>query len=218
MLLCSCIEGKPGTANLAFILLKTVAKLKMSLRKLDALEFQCYQNAFRLHSDSLLLYAKDSFASAFALSVLSNEEFGKGFAIADISFHARLKETIVEDEEKFLQKLLRDHKLKQGWFVSHALDWPLMARKYQQKRLERQQADKNDAFYVGVRKGNHQIVRPFLLPKSKARRQLKITNDALQDLAEGTLSRKYIYEEVLDGVLRSRRLLKSLQAAAKLLS
>jgi AbiV family abortive infection protein len=189
----------------------------MSFRKLGELEFQCYQNALRLHSDALLLYTKESFASAFALSVLSNEEFGKGFAIAEICFQATHEKQFDAHDEKTLQQLLRDHKLKQGWFVSHAVDWRLMTRKYQQKRFQRQQADKNDAFYVGVRTGNHQIVRPFLLPKSKARRQLKITNDVLQDLAEGRLSGKYIYEEVLDGVLRSRRLLKSLKASAELL-
>jgi len=188
----------------------------MSFRKLGELEFQCYQNALRLHSDSLFLYTKDSFASAFALSVLSNEEFGKGFAIEEICFQARFEKRFGEHDERFLQKILRDHRLKQGWFASHTLDWPQLTRKYQEKRFWRLQADKNNAFYVGVRTGNHQIVRPFLLPKSKARNQLKVTNDALIDMIEGTLSGKYCYEEVLDNVLRSRRLLKSLKAAAEL--
>jgi AbiV family abortive infection protein len=189
----------------------------MSFRKLGELEFQCYQNALRLHSDSFLLYTKHSFASAFALSVLSNEEFGKGFAIAEVCFQASFETKFGEHDEKFLRQLLRDHRLKQGWFVSHALDWPLITHKYQQKRFQRQQSDKNDAFYVGIRTGNHQIVRPFRLPKSKARNQLKITNDALIDMIEGTLSGKYCYEEVLDDILRSRRLLKNLEAAAELL-
>ncbi len=189
----------------------------MSFRKLGELEFQCYQNALRLHSDSILLYMKDSFASAFALSVLSNEEFGKGLGIEEICFQARSNRKLGEEDGKILQALLKDHRLKQGWFASHIFISPLTTHRHQLERYQRIQRDKNDAFYVGLRSGNHQIVRPFLLPKSKARYQLRTTNRALIDLVEGTLSGNYCYEEVLDDVLRSRRLLKRLKAAAELL-
>jgi len=148
--------------------LKALSKLKISFRKLGELEFQCYQNALRLHSDSILLYTKDSFASAFALSVLANEEFGKGFAIAEICFHAKFENRFGPQDEHFLRALLSDHKLKQGWFRSYVFGGILTHKRFI-KHFARIQFEKNNAFYVGVRERNHQIVRPFLLPKSKAR-------------------------------------------------
>lgn len=163
----------------------------MSFRKLAELEFQSYQNALRLHSDSLLLYANRSFASAFALSVLANEEFGKGFGIAEICFQVRFEKKFSREDAKFLRDLLTDHRVKQRWFASHIFSWPMMARKYQVKRTERLQVEKNNALYVGVRVGDHKIVRPFLLRKAKARKQLRITNNAFIDMVQGTLDGKY---------------------------
>jgi AbiV family abortive infection protein len=159
---------------------------------------------------------KSSFASAFALSVLANEEFGKGFAIAEICFQAKFENRLGAEDEKTLKALLSDHKLKQGWFRSYVFGGVLTPKGFI-KHFERIQADKNNAFYVGVRSGNHQIIRPFLLSKTKARKQLRITNGALLRMVDGTLSGREYHEEVLDDLLRSRRVVKELRRATELL-
>jgi AbiV family abortive infection protein len=158
-----------------------------------------------------LLLSKRSFGSAFALSVIASEEFGKGFAIEEILFQAGFGGGLQDHDEKALQALFRDHKLKQGWFVSSVFN--IFAPKYVLKSLQRIQSDKNDALYVGVRRGNHQIVRPYLVSKAKASKQVRTVNRALIDLIERRLESGFD-DEVSDQVLRRRRLLKRLQRAA----
>jgi AbiV family abortive infection protein len=186
-------------------------KLKISRRKLEELAFQSVQNGISLHFDSILLLSKRSFGSAFALSVIASEEFGKGFAIEEMLFQAGLLGGLQGHEEEVLRDLLRQHKLKQAWFVSSVFG--VLAPKYILKGLQRIQGDKNDALYVGVRRGNHQIVRPFLVSKSKASEQVRTVNRALIDLIERRLEHGFD-DEVSDQVLRRRRLLKRLQRAA----
>jgi hypothetical protein len=83
------------------------------------------------------------------------------------------------------------------------------------RRYQTIQSAKNDAIYAGVRKGNHQIVRPFLISASKAKQQLRTVNNALTGCVKGTLNGTHYYEEVADHVFRSRRLLNKLARAAK---
>jgi AbiV family abortive infection protein len=191
-----------------------MADLKLSTRKLNALQYVCLQNALRLHFDSVLLAKGRSFASAFAISVIASEEFGKAFALAEIDFQSRLnKGQFDAGDAKLVRALLSDHKLKQGWFVSTLFDF--FTQKGVFRRYQTIQNAKNNAIYAGVRKGNHQIVRPFLISASKAKQQIRTVNNALIDAVEGTLNGVYCYEPVPDQVFRSRRLLNKLLKAAK---
>ena len=112
--------------------------------------------------------------------------------------------------------MLSDHKLKQSWFRSYAFGGIFTPTRLI-RHFDRIQFEKNNALYVGVRKGNHQIIRPFLMPKSKARKQIRLTNNALITMVRGTLSGEQCQEEVLDEILRSRSLLKALRRGAELL-
>ncbi len=191
-----------------------MADLKLSTRKLNALQYACLQNALRLHFDSVLLSKGRSFASAFAISVIASEELGKAFGIAEIIFQARFdKGRLHAKDAKFVRALLSDHKLKQRWFVSSLFG--IFGPKNVIKRYQTIQSAKNNAIYAGVRKGNHQIVRPFLISASKAKQQIRIVNTALIDSIEGTLNGAHYHEEAADQVFRSRRLLNKLLRAAK---
>jgi AbiV family abortive infection protein len=188
--------------------------LKLSTRKLNALQYACFQNGFRLHFDSVLLAKARSFASAFAISVIASEELGKAFAIAEITYHAGFDKALLHSHgTEFVRSLLSDHKLKQGWFVSSFFD--IFRAKGVVRRYQVIQSAKNNAIYAGVRKGNHQIVRPFLISASKAKQQIRTVNNALIDSVEGTLNGTYGYEDVADHVFRNRRLLNKLLRAAK---
>jgi AbiV family abortive infection protein len=188
--------------------------LKLSPRKLNDLQYACLQNALRLHFDSVLLAKGRSFASAFAISVIASEELGKAFGIAEIIFQAGFdKGRLHAEDTKFVKALLSDHKLKQGWFVSSFLD--IFGPKDVLRRYQTIQSAKNNAIYAGVRTGNHQIVRPFLVSASKAKQQIRTVNNALMDSVEGTLNGTYCYEGVAEEVFRSHRLLNKLLRAAK---
>jgi len=191
-----------------------MADLKLSNGKLNALQYASLQNAVRLHFDSLLLAKGRSFASAFAISVIASEEFGKAYALAEMDFQARHnKANLHPDDAKFVRTLLSDHKLKQGWFVSFVFD--PFGPKGIVRRYQNIQNAKNNALYAGVRRGNHQIVRPFLVSASKAKQQVRTVNNALMDAVEGTLNGTQYHEPVADKVFRSRRLLNKLLKAAK---
>ena len=64
-----------------------------------SLHSRSFQNGIRLHSDSVLLLEKECFASSFALSMLASEEIGKGFAIEEIVFQARLGEGLGDRQD-----------------------------------------------------------------------------------------------------------------------
>ena len=87
-----------------------MADLKLSTRKLNALQYASLQNALRLHFDSVFLAKGRSFASAFAISVIASEEFGKAFGLAEIDFQARLNKGFCAEDDKYLRLLLSDHK------------------------------------------------------------------------------------------------------------
>lgn len=214
----SAVGTGESTGQAAYVLrVVSMAKLKISFRKLDELAYQSFHNGIRLHSDSIVLLEKKCFASSFALSVLASEELGKGFAIEEIIFQARLGEGLGEHDGITLRALLSDHKLKQGWFASSVFD-PLEKRGLSRlRRYQRIQTEKNNALYVGVRPGNHQIVRPFRLSRSKARRQVLSVNNGLLSLVEIKLDNPPDWV-LSDDVLRSRRLLKSLKSVAATLN
>ncbi len=184
---------------------------KLSFRKLAAFEWQCYQNALRLHLDSAHLLHHKSFASAFALSVVACEELGKGLATSEIAYRTRTNgREITQTDKQLFGMLLSDHRLKQGWFARHAFPADL-------KRMLRYtalQKEKNNALYVGVSHGNHHIIRPQALSKSKARQQVKEVNNVLLDFIRGTRVGAYEFEEIFDAFLRNRTVLKKLQKAA----
>ena len=95
------MEGQLPALPIARILSVTLSKI--SVRKVNELEFQCYQNALRLHFDSILLLRADSYPSAFALSVIACEEFGKGFALAEVSFQAGFRKVFNNKDRKLLR-------------------------------------------------------------------------------------------------------------------
>jgi AbiV family abortive infection protein len=127
-----------------------------------------------LHFDSILLYKEKSFSSAFALSVIALEEFGKGFGIEETNWQAGHKDGFDTDDEEYLSTLLRNHKIKQARFASFFFALP----KSVLKKVDRLQKEKNDALYVGVRLGNQQIARPSV-SKLKAKTQIGLVNKLL---------------------------------------
>jgi hypothetical protein len=156
--------------------------------------------------------------------VIASEELGKAFAIAEIVWQAEVgrsapKGLLQPEDHQLVRELLSNHKLKQGWFVRTFFDIfgliDIHGAKGVFRRYQTIQGAKNDAIYAGVRRGNYQVVRPFRMSASKARRQIRTVNKALLDAVEGTLDGSMYFEEAADQIFRSRRLLNKLQSAAK---
>jgi len=112
--------------------------MAINLKKLDRMELLAFQNGLRLHRDAILLYKNKSYPSAFYLSVLSQEEFGKAEMIGDFVFHSRTDGRATdEQEEKWAQSLYR-HPLKQNSFLWHSpfMDWSPSFLKLMQETVD----------------------------------------------------------------------------------
>jgi AbiV family abortive infection protein len=140
---------------------KTLSKYKY--RKIAS---ESLRNALRLHKDSILLYANDSFPSSFQLSVLSLEEFAKAkwvdrvFDIISTNDGFPKEGTAeyeghVQFEQKWL-KLLYKHPEKQLAFIGQEIfDYkPDFVTKVRERKLEFQ---KQQAVYVGLDRSKGKI-------------------------------------------------------------
>jgi AbiV family abortive infection protein len=161
-----------------------------------------FLNAVRLHRDSVLLFQHERYASAFQLSVLAQEEFGKTLLLEEFVFRVRVGERrSLEDSSRLLADIV-SHRLKQTWFAKQEWESAAFARmkpptlrmflEVEQGRLE---SRKQDATYVGLTrtKGggldpNGRLVIPERrVTEASASRQLTRVADVLTALVEGHL-------------------------------
>lgn len=170
-------------------------------QKAARLAAAAFQNACRLHRDSVLLYRHGRYPSAFQLSVLAQEEVGKTFRLEEFIFRVRVGE---HDPDEAWPELLGDllsHRQKQSWFTRQEFDrvFPRGAgtsRVYRLMddaltgRLERR---KQDATLVGLSRDHRGKVDPrgrILRPDARigerhAAEQLTRVGDVLAWLVEG---------------------------------
>ena len=101
---------------------------QVNLRKMDRMGVLSFENALRLHEDSILLFKRQRFPSAYALSVLSLEEIGKYFIIEDFVWHSRIDGRYPPEWEQKIVGLTYNHRHKQNRFASH-VDLPMFAKR-----------------------------------------------------------------------------------------
>ena len=155
-----------------------MSRKALSKYKYKKIASESFRNSLRLHKDSMLLYAHDSFPSSFQLSVLSLEEFAKAKWVDRVlgiisTNHGFPKEGTlkyddhVQFEQKWL-KLLYQHPEKQFAFIGQEIfDYkPDFVSKVKEKRLEHQ---KQQAVYVGLdrSKGKIETESQISIPSKK---------------------------------------------------
>lgn len=91
----------------------------LNLKKLEKISYLAFNNALRLHHDSIYLFNDDRYPSAYFLSVLAQEELGKMSIIDDFNWHSRVDGRMPKFEEEWL-KLLYKHSYKQTAFIRHS--------------------------------------------------------------------------------------------------
>jgi len=138
----------------------------LSKYKYKRIAEESLRNALRLHLDSILLFEKSSYPSAFQLSVLSLEEFSKakwvahcydamvtngGFPTQNDDYY----DEYLKDEQSFL-KLLYNHSAKQfSFFVRELWSYsPKFIAKIKDKKLD---LEKQQATYVGLDRLKRQV-------------------------------------------------------------
>ena len=163
--------------------------VKISLRKLQRIEVLSLINSLRLHLDAIHLFRINSLPSAFQLSVLALEEFGKAKALDDfvwnITTHGNKRD--YGAQLKYLERLYL-HPWKQGaaLFRERYNFSAKYLRAIENKELE---ARKQAAVYVGVRRINGKIDAkgrisdPSCIKEKEVKQQISLLNDIFLEIA-----------------------------------
>lgn len=111
-------------------MVKKNMKVNLNENKLQKAEIEAFRNGIRLHFDAIKLFESKSYPSAYALSVLALEEFGKQRLIDEIIHLYNEHKNEFENDKQFsdfcknFEKGLLSHSLKQGFAISD--DFPFM--------------------------------------------------------------------------------------------
>ena len=157
----------------------------LTLDNIEIMAGMAFKNGLKLHDDSITLFNSKSYSTAFFLSVLALEEFGKAYMLDDMWFHKSLNEnSSLENELKDLKRLY-EHKTKQLYFIQN-IRWSGRQNKLLQE-IEKGSFEilKQNSIYVGLKKLNKKIVfekninNPSRHNKSKTRDLITLINDKL---------------------------------------
>ena len=174
-------------------------KNNVNMYKIEKMGVIVFENALRLHEDSILLFTNNRFPSAYALSVLSLEEIGKYFLLEDFVWHSRGDRYTLDEEEAFI-KLIYHHRIKQNMFAYQNISG--FAKKTI-KHLETGYVEqfKQEAIYVGLpRKGGKIDIKGRIsipnnrISKQKSEKHITLLNDFILCLSAGVLKGFYIVD------------------------
>lgn len=189
----------------------------INLNKIEKIAGLSFQNSIRLHFDSIILFKNESYPSAFFLSILSLEEFGKVFLLADFLYHSRVDGRMEKEwEEKYIQRIF-SHRDKQISFTYHSqFNVPnSFINKVYNGNIE---IKKQDSVYVGLKKNKRKIdlkskiSHPFNINKNKAKNQITIVNDCLLEIILGKIKGQYIIDSDVVEDLMDKSLYSSIRS------
>ncbi len=175
-----------------------------------------FDNAVRLHNDSIFLYDNNRIPSALYTSILSMEEIGKYFMWEDFCWQSACKDD--RPSLKLIEQSLihsYSHRSKQGWFATHAeLPQKLYQLLFDGKLEERKQKSVYVGFFRNKKKidFSKRISTPASTSRKRASEYITTVNDFLIGLSVGI--RMEVYEldiEEVNGRLRDETFEKQLR-------
>ena len=199
----------------------------IKLNKIAKIAQLSYENALRLHFDSISLFKLKSYSTAYFLSVISLEEFGKFCGLEDYYFDSaimkqRMTEPVevdgklISDPERKFIELIYQHKIKQQWFL-YFLDFKLPQSIISEIKSGSIERKKQNALYVGLRKINKtvdlksKIINPLAIKKNYAKDQITIMNDNLLVFTLGVSKGVYGAEiQEVEASLKNRKVFNKL--------
>jgi AbiV family abortive infection protein len=178
-------------------------KSGVNLNKISKVVELAFENALRLHFDSILLFENESYPSAYFLSILALEELGKVTLLDYFVWHSRISgRRSSKDEQDYIDSIFR-HQLKQKVFANQA-EYFVPKNMLDNFRSGNIEIMKQNAVYVGLERKNREanlkgkVITPYNVSMKKARQQITVVNDFLIDLTLGTI--KEIYKIDTEGV------------------
>lgn len=168
------------------------------LSKINKLGIEAFKNAIRLHIDSIKLFKEGSLPSAYALSILAQEEIGKSFLMAEVIFQDVDGLGMDKEEANITLKSMLSHKTKQGWFSRQADDifkyhgkkYPKIVQDISNGKLDE---EKQNSIYVGVTKTHNKVnllSGKVIIPSHRVKSQkvswhITRVNDFIIEFSEG---------------------------------
>lgn len=174
-----------------------------TLEKFDRLSGYAFENALRYHLDSISCYERQSFATAYQLSIIASEELGKAIMLQEYVWQHEANGWNEGDPQtkKWLESIFTAHTVKHGWFARFANDFlnnhpglkktsPIIRSLFDGIAEE----NKQKSTYVGLTKKGKKvdlkgkIIVPRLFAKPiKSENQITLNNDFLVVYISGFL-------------------------------
>jgi len=193
-----------------------MATEKLNLRRLQQIAGLSLENGIRLHFDSVSLYKKRSYGSAFFLSVIAMEEIGKAFQADHFVFSSRINgRTNKQFEASWIKDLFGDHKGKQMGFLRQVYS-KIEKDFYGFVDSRELELAKQNAIYVGLTippnsqpRTKGKTINPFNVRKEQARQQIFLLQFFLLDEIDGAEDRIIyhdlaIFRKILSNSLRRK--------------
>ncbi|MBU2445479.1 MAG: AbiV family abortive infection protein [Bacteroidetes bacterium] len=161
-----------------------------------------FQNCLRLHLDSIVMFNNKSFPSAYYLSIISLEELGKIFILADFLFNSRVNGRFNEYKDPELLKIFGDnfeegyfrqtvynHHRKQYNFVrTFDSDYKPTNKYYKDLLNGLIEQKKQNSLYVGLKRNkskidmNSRIINPNKISVSSVFKQIELMHKSILEL------------------------------------
>lgn len=174
----------------------------VNLNKIDKMSLITFQNSLRLHLDSILLFNNKSYPSAFYISIISLEELGKIFILADFLYNSRVNGRLNEYKDPELLKIFGDnfeegyfkqtvynHQRKQYKFVrTFDSDYKPTNKYYKDILNGLIEQKKQNSLYVGLKRiknkidMNSKIINPNKISTATVFNQIELMHKSLLEL------------------------------------
>lgn len=178
-----------------------------SIEKFDRLSGYAFDNALRLHIDSIRAYENESYATAYQLSIIASEELGKAIMLQEYVWQHMANGWRDKDlmTMQWLKSIFTVHTVKHRWFAGSANDF-LNERPFFKKTSPIinsmlsgvAEEEKQKSTYVGLTKTgkkvnlNGKIIVPRLFAQpNKAETQITLNNDYLVVYISGFIRGMY---------------------------
>lgn len=164
-----------------------------SVAKFEEMAGWAFENGIRLHSDATAAYDRQSYATAYQLSLIASEEIGKAILLEDYVWNSWVNGWDDKNSKDYLLNIFSSHRTKQRVFARHA-------NEFLQRHSARNasalitplvkglgERDKQDSTYVGLTRTksgkldiNGRIILPRLFAQpAKAKSQITLNSDFL---------------------------------------
>lgn len=194
----------------------------IDIDKFDEIAGLAFTNCLRFHFDAILLFDHASYPSAYFLSVLSVEEYGKVINILDLIYFYSIGSWTDEIAEEFFNNILF-HTYKQKKYASYHKD--ILPKEYIENVYKgKLEIEKQNAVYVGLPKNkkkidlNGKIINPLRVGKLKTKSQITYFNDCLLRLVLGNIKGVYAFEAISFSEQLNRELYSDLVSQWKYVS